>query len=99
MGIQELLLIAVIAIVIAIAIAVGRAVAHRISDEKRKISGGIMVFVGVILVFIGISGLSTSIQMASGEAVLGNGIVFCIGVFVGSFGIAMLASQSRQVSS
>ena len=58
-----------------------------------------MLFVGVILVFFGISGLNTAIQMTSGEAVLGNGIVFCIGVFVGSFGIAMLASQSQQVSS
>ena len=92
-GVQELLLIV---IAIAIPIGLGRALAHRIADDKRKIIGGIALFIAVILAFSGISSCNSAISQE--KAVVGV-VVTYIGILLGLFGIVMLASNSRQVSS
>ena len=94
-GIQELLVI----IFSVLSVVSGRFLAHRIADDKRKLFGGIALFIAAILAFWGISSYNSAIlPMQQQKAAVGIIMTF-VGVLLGLFGIAMLASKSRQLSS
>ncbi len=94
LGVQELV---VIIVGMMFPIIVGRFLAHRVSDEKRKIIGGILLFIVVILVFSGIIFLNSGTQAQSEEIVIRAAIALWISVFMGILGIVILASKSRKV--
>lgn len=104
-GTSEMFII--IVVMAAIGIAVGRALASGLSDEKRKIVGGVAFLVGVAFMIFGVSSInSASAQLMgalgrpdlSGFAALGFGVIAAI------IGLVVLiskgsSSKSEQVSS
>ena len=94
-GIQELLVI----IFSVLSVVLGRFLAHRIADDKRKLIGGIALFIAAILAFWGISSYNSAILPMQQQKAAEGIIATFIGVLLGLFGIAMLASKSRQLSS
>lgn len=97
MGMPELLFLTVVTIgAFAIAIGVGKGLSRILSEELRKILGGIALITGLVVVIYGIISINSAraqIGQAIGRPELGGVYAIPIGILVAVVGITLIVSR------